>query len=134
MKPIIRITILKLTIEYFLLVLPILIYVSLEALHHNDGWYILKSPEWSVATIFIVIQTVRMHLESIGDSWNRSFTVLLIILLGIVAMTAGINIYVALHDVANQSIGTMMTKWMLYFISSLFFVLVAGASIFAAEE
>ena len=134
MNSIVRRTLLKLTIEYFLLVLPILIYVSLESLHHRDAWYLFRSPEWSIATIFIVIQTIRIHLESIGDNWNRSFTILMIILLGVIALAAGINIYIGLGDVNTPSTGTMITKWVLYLISSLLFVYVAGAGVFLKED
>jgi hypothetical protein len=133
MEPKIQRTILRLAVEYFLLVLPILIYVSLEALHHEDAAYLLKSPEWSVATIFIVIQTIRIHVESIASDWNRSFTILLVIFLGVVTLAAGINIFIGLEQANKQSIWTLTTKWGLYVGASIIFLGIAGAGLFSEE-
>ena len=58
----------------------------------------------------------------------------MIILLGVIALAAGINIYIGLGDVNAPSTGTMITKWVLYLISSLLFVYVAGAGVFLKED
>jgi hypothetical protein len=41
--------------EYAKLTLPVLFYVLLEAFHHKGGSFIIASPEWGIATVFLAI-------------------------------------------------------------------------------
>jgi hypothetical protein len=94
----------------------------------------VRSPEWSIATIFIVIQCVRIHIESMRDGWNRLFTCGLVLVLAVVSLAAAINIYVGLADGHGPSAATMMIKWGLYGAATLLFLYVAGSALYSVEE
>jgi hypothetical protein len=58
--------------DYLLLTLPVAGYVAIESIHKGNWTYLLLSPEWSVATIFITLQTYRIYTESIDTHVSRS--------------------------------------------------------------
>ena len=127
-------TILRLAIEYLLIVLPILIYVTLEAIHHGDVAHLLRSPEWSIATIFLALQTVRLFVEGMDRHYGRLLAVALITVLVILVTAASINIYMGMEfEAASQLWGLLATKWFLLLAATFFFVYFAGAAIWADE-
>jgi hypothetical protein len=128
-----RRAILKLAIEYFLLTLPIVIYVAIEALHHGDAGYLITSPEWSIATIFILLQTYRLYSEEMKSVVGQRFGQFLVIVLVLVAIGAALNIYLGMKDVHSPSMYVLAAKWGLLIVSSVVFVYVAGAALYAAE-
>src|SRR5260221_13763875 len=86
-------TLLILAVEYIIITSPVLIYVGLEAMRHHDLMYLITSPEWSVATIFLTIQSARLFLESVHGTSARHLSYPLIILLAVLALLAGVDIY-----------------------------------------
>lgn len=130
----VRRTLLKLAGEYIVVTAPIIIYVVLEAVHDADASFLYKSPEWSIATIFLLIQTIRIYLDEMHGSVGRLFSSILVLFLAIITIAAGVNMYIGLGDVHHQSLITVIVKWTLFGMSSMVFVYVAGAAIYAAEQ
>jgi hypothetical protein len=127
-------TIIRLAIEYLLITLPIIIYVTLEAIHQGDAVYLLQSPEWSIATIFLSCQTVRLFLEGLERDRGRLVGVVLVVALVVLIVVASINIYMGLDsEPEGQSWMVLVTKWGLLTVATLFFVYFAGATIWAQE-
>lgn len=129
----VRRTVLRLSVEYFVVTAPIVIYVGIEAFRDSAISFLVTSPEWAIATIFLTFQTVRMYLDEMHERSGRAFTYLLVLLLAAIALASGINIYVALGDVHNQSMMTIATRWILFGVASVLFIYVAGAAIYSAE-
>jgi hypothetical protein len=127
-------TLLKLAGEYIIITLPILIYICLEAIRRDDAAFLYRSPEWSIATIFLIIQTIRMYLEAMHGSVGRAFSYLLVLVLTVATLAAGVNIYVALDDVKKQTTLTVAVKWSLFCAASSLFVIIAGAAIYDGER
>lgn len=124
--------VMRLASEYLLITLPILIYVGLEALHHNALSYILISPEWSIGTIFVLLQTYRIFSEEVHSHISRRISDLLIILLVLVVTAASLNAYIAMHQ-ETPTLATMLFKWVLFISASAIFIYVAGAAFYKAE-
>jgi hypothetical protein len=127
-----RLTILKLVVEYCLLTLPVAAYVAIESIHKEKWSYLLLSPEWSVATIFITLQTYRLYTESIDTHISRRFADLFLIFLVSLSFALAINIYLA-TDVSCPSWSILVVKWSLFAGSSILYVYVAGAAIYSKE-
>jgi hypothetical protein len=127
-------TIVRLVIEYLLITLPIIIYITLEAIHQKSAAYLLQSPEWSIATIFLSFQTVRLFLEGMERDRGRLICVALVTLLVLLVTAASINTYMGLESGLDaQSWTLLVTKWVLLAAATLFFVYFAGAAIWAQE-
>ena len=126
-------TILKLAVEYSIVTSPIAIYAVLEAIHKDDFIYIFRSPEWSVATIFLTVQAIRMYLEQLRQTLDPLLSVLLMLFLTGITLAAAINIYIALGCPEHQSLGTQVSKWVLFVMATIVFVLIAGGAIYGAE-
>jgi hypothetical protein len=129
-----RRTLLRLLVEYLLLTLPVLIYVGLEAVHHDSAMYVVKSPEWSVATMFIALQTYRLYMEHNRRSGSGyRLGDLLVIMLVLVVVAAAINAFLALE--ANRLSWTLIAfKWVLFVLATASFVYIAGAAFYKSEE
>jgi len=135
----VRRTVLRLAAEYFLLTFPILLYVGIEALHRSNAKFLIASPEWSIATIFVLLQTYRLYSEEMKSSIGQRLGHCLVIVIAMVAAGAAINIYLGMEEVRDPSWSTLFTswgflvKWGLLLVSTALFVYVAGAALYAAE-
>jgi hypothetical protein len=126
-------TVVRLAIEYLLITLPIVIYTSLEALHEGSVAPLLHSPEWSIATIFLAFQTVRLFVENMDRTSGRLMAIVLVIVLMLLITAASINTYMGLETKTHQSPLLVLTRWALLLAASLFFVYFAGAAIWTDE-
>ena len=126
-------TVLKLIVEYVTITAPILIYTAIEAVYKDEFFHLIRSPEWSIATIFLTIQTFRTFREDMEESSSHVMSNLLMLGLAGVTLIASINVYIALGNPADQSLSTIITKWALFLVASVGFVYVAGAAIYASE-
>lgn len=134
MKTRVHETVLALAVEYLLLTLPVLIYVAMEAVHHQTFWYLLVSPEWSIATIFILVQTYRLFIEEMsGSPKGRRMGDFLMLTLVLFAIAASINAFMAIGH-AEPSISVLTIKWLLFAVATLIFIYVAGAAIYSSKE
>jgi hypothetical protein len=58
----------KLLVEYVTVTLPVAVYISLEEFQQNQWAHFVHSPEWSIATIFLSIQAIRLFRDSLTSS------------------------------------------------------------------
>jgi hypothetical protein len=128
-----RRVVLKLLIEYILVTLPILVYVLLEAFAHANPLFLFTSPEWSIATIFLTLQMIRICLEGLRDVTGRLLNHLLVIALVAITLCGSVNIYVSLQAPPSFLSLPMIVKWGLFAIATALFVYIAGAAIYASE-
>jgi hypothetical protein len=133
MSPRARRVALKLLIEYILVTLPILVYVLLEAFAQDNPLFFFTSPEWSIATIFLTLQMIRICLEGLRDVTGRLLNHLLLIALVTITLCGGVNIYVSLQAAPPFLSFPMIVKWSLFAIATALFVYVAGAAIYVSE-
>ena len=126
-------TLLRLTNEYLQLTCPILLYVSIEAIQHNDLSYLGTSPEWSIATIFILLQTYRIYSEEMKSVIGQLFGQTLVMILVICAVAASINIFVGISYAHSPTAAILIFKWGILLASTLIFLYVAGAALYVAE-
>ena len=127
-------TILRLAVEYIIVVSPIVIYAVLEAIRKDDVIHIFRSPEWSIATIFLTVQAIKLYFEQLRQSLDPMLSVLLTLLLTGITLAAAINIYIALGAPEHQSMGTQTSKWILFLVATIVFVFVAGGAIYGTER
>ncbi len=95
--------------------------------------HFLTSPEWSIATIFIVLQTYRIYSEEMQSTVGRAAGQCLVIACVLVTSVASVNIYLA-ADTQEASWQGVLVTWVLLCVSSLLFLYVAGAAIYSCEE
>lgn len=114
--------------EYFLITLPIGIYVSLEALHKHDLKFCWNSPEWAIATIFLSFQSIslyKLNLKKTGRILSEaSFGLFSLIFLAVV-VAASINAYLSLND---NSVLSIIFRLVLFCAISVTFVLMVGGA------
>jgi hypothetical protein len=113
--------------------LPIAGYIGLEALHRQDPKLLVTSPEWSIATILLAMQTARLFVEGIAGQGGRLITVALLLVMAVLLPTAGINAYMGL-EASTQSWGLLLTRWGLLLVASILFVCFAGSALWAEEQ
>jgi hypothetical protein len=124
----------KLLVEYVTVTLPVAIYISMEAFHLKEWAHFVHSPEWSIATIFLAIQAIRLFLDSVTNRAGRNLVHLLVLLLCLIILCASINIYVGLQQTWGQSELTIVVRWSFFLLSSILFVYIAGAALYAEED
>jgi len=121
-------------VEYIIITAPISVYAVLEAIRKNDLVYFFRSPEWSIATIFLTVQAIRMYIEQLRQTLDPVLSVLLILLLTGMTLAAAINIYIALGSPEHQTLGILASKWILFSVATAVFIVIAGAAIYGAER
>jgi hypothetical protein len=112
---------------------PIAGYVGLEALHRKDAMLLLTSPEWSIATILLTLQTARLFVEGIAGQGGRIITVALLLVMALLLPAAGINAYMGL-EASTQSWGLLLTRGGLFMGASAMFICFAGSALWAEEQ
>lgn len=121
--------------EYLLIITPVLIYISLEAIHKRNWDLFYQSPEWSIATIFLSFIALNRYKNTlIGLSVNVSDSILGIFEISglIVVICATLNAYISIE---NDTGFTMIFRIILFIISSLkFFILIAGTKIIKTKD
>jgi FlaA1/EpsC-like NDP-sugar epimerase len=114
-----------------LIVLPVTLYIFLAFMadpksQHSPG----TSPEWNIATIFLVAQAqslYRLHLESTGRRLSHPALGLITSASLIVVVFAATNIQFILHDHSERSVVAM---WLLFSVATISFLgFVIGARI-----
>ena len=114
--------------EYLLILLPVSIYVGIEAMHTGPRFF-YTSPEWSIASIFLNFQAIALYYRRLNNS-NRKINAdfLLILILGVVAITilSSLNAYASLTEIDTN--GKIALRICLLAVSSLFFFVMVLAS------
>jgi hypothetical protein len=52
--------------DYLLVIVPVGLYVALEALHKGEPEFFVTSPEWAIATIILVFQAMAGLFEDLA--------------------------------------------------------------------
>jgi hypothetical protein len=123
--------------EYLLITVPVGLYIGLEAFHHHSWSLVIRSPEWSMATIFLLFQGLSLYVRHLTGAGARvsgvSIGLLALISLLITAFTL-VNAYTSLdpeHN-TNSAIGFRLG---LFVITSLgFLIMVSGAGLYHLER
>jgi len=123
----------KLLVEYVTVTLPVAVYICMEAFQRQEWLHLIHSPEWSIATIFLAIQAIRLFLDSVQNKAGQYIVHLLILSLGLFILCAGINTYIGLEQDDDQSTLIIGGRWLLFLLSSLLFIYVAGAALYKEE-
>lgn len=50
-------------VEFMIIVLPVAFYISAEAFVKSDSSWLFRSPEWSIASIFLCFQGLKFYKE-----------------------------------------------------------------------
>jgi len=116
--------------EYLIITTPILIYLCLEAHHKNEWVYIITSPEWAIASIFLLLVSLIKYLHTLAlikmkPSVNIVGIIQLVIILIILAA-----IYNAKVSIDSETNTAIVLRIIIFFISSLiFFVFIIGKNL-----
>lgn len=123
--------------EYLLITVPVGLYIGLEAIHKHHWSLLVLSPEWAVATIFLLFQGVSLYMRHLSGAGARispvSIGLLALISLTIIAFTV-INAYTSL-DPEHNTRSAIVFRLGLFVITSLgFLVMVAGAKFYHLNQ
>lgn len=114
--------------EYLLIVLPIVIYISIEATH--KGWkYFFTSPEWSIGSIFLSVQAISIlffDLKKSGKNISENTIYRFCIIAAIITIFATINTYSSINK-ADDTIYLISIRWILFTITSFSFIILVSA-------
>ncbi|HEY6807109.1 MAG TPA: hypothetical protein VI306_26260 [Pyrinomonadaceae bacterium] len=123
--------------EYFLITLPVGLYVALEATHHHRWELLVLSPEWSMATIFLLFQGLSLytrHLNGAGAKVSAGAVSLMALTSLLIAALTLINAYSSLTAEENTK-GAILFRLGLFGLTTVgFLVLVAGATLYRLKR
>ena len=119
--------------EYLLITVPVGLYIGLEATHHYNWGLLVRSPEWSMATIFLLFQGLSLYLRHLTGAGAKVSSVSV----GLMALTSLlitaftlVNAYTSLEADKNTP-GAIVFRLGLFLLTSMGFVLmVAGAKLY----
>jgi hypothetical protein len=121
--------------EYLMIVLPVGIYVVMEAFHHDHWELVIESPEWAIATIFLSFHGAVLYVQSLKKSGRKlSEGVLLLAAMAVlvVIIAAIVNAYDDLDSVTRRSV---LFRTVLFAIASVaFLAMVSGAKFVAIHS
>lgn len=120
---------LKSLYEYAIITLPIGLYVTIEAIHKESLNYLVTSPEWGIAIIFLIylgitdyISSARKSKEIVNEISIQIFN--LIRLVGII-----VSLMLTHYSVNADSMTLKIIRIIAFIIVSLgFIILITGAN------
>jgi hypothetical protein len=124
----IRKMILPLTYEYMFVVLPVLIFVCMEAIS-KGGMYILKSPEWAIASIFLCFQGASLYMRGLmkaGKPINGRWIAILYMLILVITIAAVLNAFLSIAPYYNTR-NKIIFRLVVFLFSSIIFLILSGA-------
>lgn len=116
--------------EYLLIALPVFLFVSLEAAHHHRMSWLWMSPEWSIATIFIVFRQLFLHyllLHRSGRALNEP--VLVLYFLGALLAITG-ALFNTWYSLGTNGPWAVAIRLILLVASSMMFLIFVGGAYF----
>ena len=97
-----KVSIIKAFIEYFLITAPIGLYVTFESIHKHSWKYLFSSPEYGIATIFLIFIGITNYVSSarkckkvVNETIIKLFVVLRFFLITISIL---VTLFSVLHD------------------------------------
>jgi hypothetical protein len=123
--------------EYLLITIPVGLYIALEATHQHHWPLLIRSPEWSMATIFLLFQGLSLYVRHLTGTGAKvsgvSIGILALLSLLITAFTL-VNAYTSL-DPAHNTMSAIVFRLGLFLITSVgFFLMVAGARLYHLRQ
>lgn len=123
--------------EYLLITVPVGLYIGLEAFHQHSWSLVIRSPEWSMATIFLLFQGLSLYVRNLTGAGAKvsgaSIGLLALISLVITVFTL-INAYTSLDPEHNTN-GAIVFRLGLFVITSLgFLMMVSGAELYHLRQ
>lgn len=118
--------------EFLLIIVPVGVYVCIEAVHKNDIWYFFMSPEWSIASIFLAFQGVALYVKYLNKSNKKlNFPVIgFMVLISVIAtIIATINISVSLNFNGSDAI---IVRTIQFILTSILFVSLVSGALFSS--
>lgn len=58
--------------EYLVVLVPIAIYVFLEAVHKHDLYFFFQSPEWAIGIIFLSFISINKYVQTCYKSYKSA--------------------------------------------------------------
>ena len=116
--------------EYLLIISPVGIYVFLESKHAHEYEILWSSPEWAVATIFLLFQAVALYRREMNKAGRRlSETVMgfFLLIAVLVTIVASIN---AFDSLTLNTPGAVALRIGLLVVTSVAFILLVSSSAF----
>ncbi len=123
--------------EFLLIILPIFIYVTIEAMHKQNWWYLLTSPEWAIASIFLSFQAAAIFLKgqtNTGLRINGDFLGLLFLAVITISIMATLNAYSSLHNASENYTGVIIRLAFLIVSVISFFIFVLSSKVGVTNE
>lgn len=119
--------------EYLLITIPVGLYIGIEATHQHDWSLLVKSPEWSVATIFLLFQGLSLYVRHLAAPGARvsgvKIGVMALVSLLLTAFTV-INAYTSLEDENNTRSAIIFRLGLFVITSTGFMLMVSGAKLY----
>ena len=123
--------------EYLLITIPVGLYIGLEAKHEHNWALLVHSPEWAVATIFLLFQGVYLYVRHMTGAGAKispvSMGLLALVGLTLIAFTV-INAYTSLDPVENTTGAIIFRLGLFITTSGGFIVMVAGANLYHLKK
>ena len=113
--------------EYLLIVLPVLLYLLMESLHRDDWFALWRSPEWSIATLFLAFQAGSLYARKMTKTGRKlSFDTMSLLALGIVVIisVATLNTWLSL---VHPSAWVTGFRVFLFTLVTMVFIILVGS-------
>ena len=119
--------------EYLLITVPVGLYIGLEATHLHRWDFLFRSPEWAVATIFLLFQGLSLyvrHLAGTGAKVSAASVGLFALISLLMTAFTLINAYTSLDPEENTRAAIIFRLGLFVLTSAGFMVMVAGAKLY----
>jgi hypothetical protein len=114
--------------EYFGLVVPVLLYVAIEAFHDKGAMFLLESPEWGIATGFLGVHGPAVFEEELERSGRAISPLRMRFFRGAGLMLAGGALLNSFLSFDHETLAKMVVRMMMFGLASAAFVCFAGAA------
>lgn len=121
-------------LEYGTLTIPVLLYVGLESFHEKGLLFLLTSPEWGIATVFLSIYGPRRFQEEVAAGGHELSGIRMRFLSAcglIVAFSALINCFLSFTGESNALV---IIRMAMFVAASMTFVALLGAARHKAQS
>lgn len=123
--------------EYLLVTVPVGLYIALEAKHEREVSLFVTSPEWAMATIFLLFQGISLYFRHLTSTGARvsAINLSLLSLISLVVMTVTVvNAYTSLSEAENSGGSIGVRVLMFVVVSAAFLILVSGANLYSLRR
>jgi hypothetical protein len=114
--------------EYLGLVLPVLLYVMLEAFHDKGPMFLLTSPEWGIATCFLGIHGPSVFEEELDECGRQVSPLRMRFFRACGLMIAGAALVNSFLSFDSESILKAVLRMLMFGCASLAFTILVGAA------